>query len=199
MDSRDRLLQAAAAVYAEAGFRGTTTRRIAEAAEVNEITLFRHFGNKDTLVKAALQRLYTQEHPVVLAEPVHPEQELYDWALSTMRHYAQGRNVIFRVMGDLIEHPELAPDICAEPDAHHVMLSSYLRRMQGLGLARGDFVPEAAAGLLLGAVFSHAVWRDHFTDPDLPPIDVIADHYVQLVLNAVGYRHAAGKKRKEKA
>jgi AcrR family transcriptional regulator len=199
MDSRTRLLIAAAAVYAEAGFRGTTTRRIAEVAELNEITLFRHFGSKDTLVKAALQRLYQQENPIVLAEPVDPPRELRDWAITTMRHFGQGRNVIFRVMGDLVEHPELAPDICAEPASHHRMLSNYLRRMQELGLTTTEFIPDAAAGLLLGSVFSHGLWRADFATPDLPPMEVIVDNYVQLLLNAVGYRSAAGKTRKERA
>ena len=46
MELRDRILEAAALVYAETGFRGATTRRIAERAGVNEITLFRHFGSK---------------------------------------------------------------------------------------------------------------------------------------------------------
>lgn len=200
MDSRTRLLNAAAAVYADAGFRGTTTRRIAEVAEVNEITLFRQFGTKDALVKSALQRLYQQEHPVLLTEPVDPKRELCDWAITTMRHYGEGRNVIFRVMGDLVEHPELAPDICAEPTSHHRMLSGYLRRMQQLGLTTTKFIPEAAAGLLLGSVFSHGLWRADFATPALPPMEVIVDNYVQLVLDAVGYRPAARKKkRKEKA
>ena len=56
MTVRDELLTAAARVYAEAGYRGATTRRIALAAGVNEITLFRHFGSKDALLREALTR-----------------------------------------------------------------------------------------------------------------------------------------------
>src|SRR6185437_17057975 len=47
MDIRERLLGAAAQVYAEAGYRGATTRRIAHEAGVSEITLFRQFGSKE--------------------------------------------------------------------------------------------------------------------------------------------------------
>lgn len=197
--SRDRILKATAEVYTEAGFKGTTTRRIAEVAEVNEITLFRQFGTKDALVKAALLERYKQQHPVVLGEPTDPEQELYDWAKATVHHFYRGRHLIFRVMGDLIEYPELAPDICCEPASHHQMLSAYLRRMQERGLTTLEFVPEAAAGLILGSVFSHGIWREHISDQSLPPLDVIVQNYVQLLLNAVGYQPAAGKKRKEKA
>src|SRR5512138_790295 len=56
MNLRDQLLDAAVRVYAEVGYRGATTRRIAQEAGVNEITLFRHFGSKDTLLHEAIAR-----------------------------------------------------------------------------------------------------------------------------------------------
>lgn len=199
MEPRDRILKAAAEVYTEAGFKGTTTRRVAEVAGVNEITLFRHFGTKDALVKTALMQLYQQDEPVMLGEPEDPPRELYDWAHATIKHWHKARHLIFRVMGDLVEHPELAPDICREPACHHERLSAYLRRMQQRGLTTNEFVPESAAGLMLGSVFSHAVWREHLKHKDMPPLDVIVQNYVKLLLDAVGYKPAAGKKRKEKA
>ena len=55
MDVREALLKAAIKVFAEAGMRGATTRRIAQEAGVNEVTLFRHFKSKDDLIDAALQ------------------------------------------------------------------------------------------------------------------------------------------------
>jgi len=53
--TRDRLLQAAARVYAREGLTGATTRAIAEEAGVNEVTLFRHFQTKDRLLAAVVQ------------------------------------------------------------------------------------------------------------------------------------------------
>ncbi len=189
----ERILAAAAQVYAEAGFRGTTTRRIALEAGVNEITLFRQFGTKEALVKAALARCYEEPLPVVLAEPVDPPGELYAWAISTYRHWFEGRHLIARVLGDLAEHPELAPDVCEEPGCKHAMVSAYLERMRRLGLATREYVPDAAAGMLIGAIFSHAIWREHFATPDLPAPEVIMKEYVRLVLAAVGYHPAAGR------
>jgi AcrR family transcriptional regulator len=55
MDVREALLKAAIKVFAETGSRGATTRRIAQEANVNEVTLFRHFKSKDDLLRAALQ------------------------------------------------------------------------------------------------------------------------------------------------
>ena len=55
--TRDQLLAAAARLYGEHGYRGTTTRRIAEEAGVNEVTLFRLFGNKTALLEEAIRAL----------------------------------------------------------------------------------------------------------------------------------------------
>src|SRR5262245_64568672 len=57
--SRERLLEAASRVFALQGLRGATTRGIAEAAGVNEITLFRLFGTKERLLAAVLERAAT--------------------------------------------------------------------------------------------------------------------------------------------
>ncbi|OUL35528.1 TetR family transcriptional regulator [Nostoc sp. T09] len=53
--ARQRLIQAALELFAAQGVSGTTTRQIAEKAEVNEVTLFRHFGNKHGLLLAVLE------------------------------------------------------------------------------------------------------------------------------------------------
>jgi AcrR family transcriptional regulator len=191
MDIRERLLDAAARVYSETGFRGTTTRRIAQVAGVNEITLFRHFGTKQALVTAALKRIHQKTNSVVLGEPVDPVGELNAWAWNTYQHWYETRGIISRVMGDLVEHPVLAPDICEEPACEHQMLSRYLERLRELGLASGAFHADAAAGLLLGAVFTHAIWRDYFEDETLPAPTVVIQQYVALLLSAVGAQAAA--------
>ena len=57
MNRRDEVLAAAAEVFAQHGFRGSTTRRIAEAAGVNEITIFRQFGSKALLLREAMNHM----------------------------------------------------------------------------------------------------------------------------------------------
>jgi len=72
MDIRDKLLDAAAQVYARTGYRGATTRRIAQQAGVNEITLFRHFGSKQALIQAVLDCGGPPSLGTLPAEPRHP-------------------------------------------------------------------------------------------------------------------------------
>lgn len=68
--SREHLLQTAGPIFAEAGFRGTTVRRICEAAQVNVAAINYYFGDK--------QRLYieTVKYARTLIEQRWP---LPDW------------------------------------------------------------------------------------------------------------------------
>jgi AcrR family transcriptional regulator len=52
--TRDHIVATAASVFAVTGFRSTTIRDIAEKANVNEITIYRHFSTKLDLYKSAI-------------------------------------------------------------------------------------------------------------------------------------------------
>lgn len=55
--TKERIFEAALNLFSENGFHGTTTRKIALLADVNEVTLFRHFKNKATLFKEIIQHV----------------------------------------------------------------------------------------------------------------------------------------------
>src|SRR4051812_30414992 len=96
MVSRERIIAAAAAVYAAHGFRGATTRRIAEAAGVNEITIFRQFGSKEALINEALTQLSADPHglPLLPEAPVDPQAELTSWCEAHLGFLRANRSLI---------------------------------------------------------------------------------------------------------
>jgi TetR/AcrR family transcriptional regulator len=49
------IVEAALALFSRKGFRGTTTKEIAEAAGCSEATIFKHFATKDELYSAILE------------------------------------------------------------------------------------------------------------------------------------------------
>jgi len=51
----DRIIQAAAQLFARQGYHGTSTREIARLADISENTLFRHFEHKEDIFWTALQ------------------------------------------------------------------------------------------------------------------------------------------------
>jgi TetR/AcrR family transcriptional regulator len=54
MSAEQRILEAALKVFASEGYTGATTRKIAEEANVAEVTLFRKFKSKENLLKEVL-------------------------------------------------------------------------------------------------------------------------------------------------
>lgn len=63
--TKARLIEAALDLFAERGVTETTTKAVAERARVNEVTLFRNFGNKYRLLLAVI------EDSAVFAKLVH--------------------------------------------------------------------------------------------------------------------------------
>ena len=95
MDTRTELLKAAAAVFAQHGSRGSTTRRIAEAAGVNEVTLFRYFGSKEALLQEAIAHSADGAPSITLpAAPIDPEAELTEWCGTVMERLRAKRSII---------------------------------------------------------------------------------------------------------
>jgi len=46
-ERREQIIQAAVELFSRRGFRGTTTREIAEAVGISEAGLFKYFATKD--------------------------------------------------------------------------------------------------------------------------------------------------------
>jgi len=53
-ERRRQIVRVAMRLFSERGFRGTTTKEIAQAAGVSEAIIFRHFATKDELYKAII-------------------------------------------------------------------------------------------------------------------------------------------------
>ncbi|MDR7079359.1 AcrR family transcriptional regulator [Neobacillus niacini] len=58
MSTDEKILKVAIDMIAKKGFKGATTKQIAEKAAVSEMTLFRHFPNKKKILEAAIDRYY---------------------------------------------------------------------------------------------------------------------------------------------
>lgn len=216
MENRCRILAAAARVYAALGFRGATTRRIADEAGVNEVTLFRTFGSKEALIAEAL-RQHAASQPAahhLPGEPVDPERELLAWAEAQLAELRASRSLIRKALGEAEERPEMAPCVAAGWTAADLELRRYLQRLGERGLVdwahatadapagggaraaleRADAAAEsiaAAGAMLMAALFSDAIGRDTMPDMFPQPADRAPALYVRLFLRAVGCRALA--------
>jgi AcrR family transcriptional regulator len=187
MDARDAILTATIRLFGEVGSRGATTRRIAQEAGVNEVTLFRLFESKDDLIRAALRWFADHAAAATLpAEPRDPVAELTAWCRDHHRHLYRVRSLIRRSMGEYDEHPEHCERAMKVSVRIARELTDYLAALQRNGLASRGWDPQAAAAMLMGTVFADAMGRD--TTPERYPYSMRAaiDKYLTLFFRAVG-------------
>lgn len=187
MNVREQLLQAAARLYAEAGYHGATTRRIATAAGVNEVTLFRHFGSKDALIREAIQLAGSTEVTELLPDrPREPFRELRDWARAHITELRERRWLIRKCMGEIEAQPGIFGGENSPPAQAARALSRYLRRLREAGMAKAPFDEVAASTMLMGALFADAMGRDLMPDMYRNEPEQALDQYVRLFLRAIG-------------
>lgn len=195
--TRDHILDAAARVFAEHGFRGATTRLIADAADVNEVTLFRLFGSKDALLGEAIRtRVYEREVAELPETPGDARAELIAWASVEYRNLMTHRASIRQGMTELNERPELRQCMAQGPRGGYTRLRAYIHALDKSGRCSRDVNPVNGAAMLLGALFADALGRDMMPDA-LPASTQVPAVYVDLLLAAIGYtaRPAAARRR----
>lgn len=68
-EKQEKILNAALELFAEEGYRSTSTSKVAKRAGVSEGLIFRHFGNKEGLLKAIIE-LGEEQAKVLFADIV---------------------------------------------------------------------------------------------------------------------------------
>jgi AcrR family transcriptional regulator len=193
MKRRDEILAAAAHVFAQHGFRGSTTRRIADTAGVNEITLFRQFGSKEELIRQAMQ--YCSQFvgfaplPDVAADP---ETELTAWSESFIKYLRLQSSMIRKTMSEIEERPEMSEMASSVPRQASADLCRYLLGLKREGFITTKFDARTAAAMLMGSIFADAVGRGMMPEV-YPPQEKAAQMYTQLLLRALGVENGSRK------
>jgi len=156
----ERLLDAAAEVFARDGLSSATTREIARTAGVNEVTLFRNFQTKQNLLAAVLERAFdlkvSPEAERFAALP--PEADLAEFvtAFAEADHANMTRNVsLMRVLIGEIQHFEEheLKVLRAIFRPRRQQLVERLSVAQKNGEANADFDPNILVDQLVGMVF----------------------------------------------
>jgi AcrR family transcriptional regulator len=187
MDVRERILEAAAAIYGTSGFRGTTTRRVAAEAGVNEVTLFRHFGSKEALLREVIAMGWQKLELLPLPDHTdHAAEEILTWALAYYSHHNDCAAFIRTRLGEFQEHPEIIPSAGSPPARTAAMLAAYLTRLQQAGKVRADVDPRRAAAMLIGTLFADAVTREGLREMFGAHPDDDIRGYVRIFLRGIG-------------
>jgi AcrR family transcriptional regulator len=163
MNTRDRILDAAAELMRTRGILRTTTKEIAKAAGFSEATLYKHFRDKEEL----LLRVLRERMPGFARVRMTPgegsvEDNLFQLIRGSLDFYREA----FPMLGSLLSEPQLMAAHHASisrygAGPHHAVdrIAGYFRAEQKLGRVAADADPEAAAALLAGGCFQQAFFR----------------------------------------
>ncbi len=164
--TRQRLLDAAARVFAEHGLAGATTRAIAEAAGVNEVTLFRHFHTKDGLLAAVVGQNFGAEAPAPADPPPPVTSDLRADLLAHAERYWRVLSInlpLVRTMIGEIQHRHRDQASCVFHGVFRGVKADLLTRIgaaQEAGLLRNSLSAEMLADLLAATLFTGVLRRD---------------------------------------
>jgi AcrR family transcriptional regulator len=182
-ETRARILDAAARAYAQSGYQGCTTRAIATAAGVNEVTLFRVFGSKEALLEAAIASCAPGEAISPLPDvPADPRAELTAWCTTEIERLRASRTLLRRCFAEGSEHPDHVKHAAMPMELLAASLRAYVARLHATDATRDD---EAAIAMLIAALIADSLGRDAMPGVFPEPIEEAPSRYVETFLRAV--------------
>jgi AcrR family transcriptional regulator len=163
-DTRQRILDAALLVFGRDGVSGATTREIARAAKVNEVTLFRYFKNKNELLRQVVVQSSKRYEQVFAGAALDTPDDLR----RTVRTYAEtyagklrdNEDFVRTFVGEMTRHLKLCRSLFVEsvkPVRQKFIV--YLQAAQKGRLVRKDLDPTTAADALSGMLLAGALRR----------------------------------------
>ncbi|MEE9181126.1 MAG: TetR/AcrR family transcriptional regulator [candidate division NC10 bacterium] len=165
-ERRQQIINAAATLFARTGFRGTTTREIAEAVGVSEAALFKYFANKGDLYTAIIDSKSKTEEVVAAASAAAErgdDRGVFEaLALTLIERITQDTTLMRLLLFSALEGHELST-IFFETRVRrlHEFLSRYIENR----IARGAFRaidPLLAARSFVGMVIHHLLIHELF-------------------------------------
>lgn len=177
-DARQRILQAAARLFVEKGYARTTTRAIANAAGVNEVTLFRHFGSKKELFSAVVDAYGGPALSSAMAEQLSGDyrQDLLFMGNLLMQTLIERWDALRFMMCEAGQFPEVRQILAENPRHLRRGLAAYLQMQMAQGRVRPLHAEAAALAFwnLFFAYMSSQWLLDEALDPPLSNEEIVA-------------------------
>jgi len=158
-DTKAQIIEAAEQQFFDLGYKRATTRKIAQAAGVTEVTLFRHFINKQNLFMAVIDQNAMQpdsEEILNLSIEGDYRQDMLRLGRFMMRIMQERRDGMQLMLCEAAHFPELQDVIGKAPLQLRNMIANYLQKR----IDAGDIVdrnPQVMAQGFLGFFFSYTM------------------------------------------
>ncbi len=180
-DTRQRILEAAFNICVKFGLSGVTTKAIAKAAGVNEVTLFRHFGTKEKLLSAAIDQFGGPALAPAIESRFTGEyrRDLITFGITILNILIERREILLMLLCESIRNSDVRRIMARNPLEIRKMLAKYFKSQMDKGTIKKQH-PEAMAQAFIGMFFTYAVALN-FTDEGIEPSISNADLVAQFV------------------
>jgi AcrR family transcriptional regulator len=192
---RSQILRVAVDLFSHEGFRGTTTKKIAQAAGVSEAMVFRHFATKEELYTAILDHKACSGDAVdlelVVADAVkrRDDRAVFEGlAYHALEHHEHDPNFQRLLLHAALEGHELA-QMFFEKFVRRVyeFLGDYIRERQREG-AMIEIDPAIAVRSFIGMIIHHSL-NNNLWDPQRRLLNLsneaAAKHFTAILLKGI--------------
>ena len=185
----EAILAAAAELIGERGYNATTTRAIAERAGVNEVTLFRHFKNKQGILAALAETWAPGMAGFAVGMVPEPGDTRGTLARLAEMEVAQATaigGVAMRLAMDAASSPEVAAVTGAGPGANFAGLADYMAQRQAAGDLRADVDARVMAEVFFAVTSTMVMSRQVLGGAHYDmPTEAVTAQVLEIYMNGV--------------
>jgi len=186
--ARERILEAAAESFQTLGYARTTTQGIADNAAVAEVTLFRHFGDKQKLFQAVAQQIGGGVDFEMLEAQLTDDLavDLYLISENALRFFIAQQDAIRMLMFEAIHFPEMKAALAQNPSSMIELLERYFRKQIDAGKMQ-TVDPQVTAQAFMSMIFGYAIGMNPVRDllPAEIPVEEMSAEFVRIFLAAL--------------
>lgn len=198
-ERREQILETAVQLFSQHGFKGATTRKIAEAAGVSEAMVFRHFATKDELYGAILHTKSCEDG--INRFPWEGNQELlkameagddysvfYNLAITALEKQQRDERFLRLMFYSALEEHELAERFFSEFVSRlYEFIGAYIEKRQSDGAMR-RIRPRVVVRAFLGMIIHHSL-NNILWDKKRRLLDITneaaAKHFAEIILDGI--------------
>jgi AcrR family transcriptional regulator len=195
-ERREQILSVAVSLFSNHGFRGTTTKEIAQTAGVSEAMVFRHFATKEELYAAILDHKackgsgsFDPEHMAAEAIQLKDDRGVFEsLALGAHNHHDEDPEFQRLLLYSALEKHKLS-QMFVDGFVRKVydFLGGYIRQRQREG-ALLEMDPAIVVRCFIGMVMHHSL-NNNLWDPKHRLLNIsneaAAKHFTNILLDGI--------------
>ncbi|MCP5099840.1 MAG: TetR/AcrR family transcriptional regulator [Chloroflexi bacterium] len=187
VDVQSKILEAARRMFARQGLSGTTMEQIASEAEVGIATVYRHFSNKETLIKAFIEQI--RPRSTVYALTLNPSADvtadLQAIVESLLRVTHENSDMLRLVLGGNEQDRLYLSQLRENSDSTMGWLSAYFERQIEAGRIQSLGTGEELALALMGMVINFSVLAPLHHGRKIDDAETTGELIVNILLNSL--------------